>query len=93
MGRYDGGARHISSRRSTTGVVIAKSGVLHGYYVNTVIGAGTVTLSSVEGNFLVIPAAAAAGSWATGLGIAFSGNLTATFVSTGDITFIYDTAT
>lgn len=87
--QYQPVPRYERTRRTTTGAVKVGSGVLHGWYVNTAVAAGAVTLSDSVGNILDIPVAAAAGSYVTNLDIGWSGTLTATFAGTGDITFLY----
>jgi len=72
--------------------VKAGSGVLHGWFVNTAVAAGVVTLTDgmpSPTTLLVIPSGAAAGSYQAGLNIGFATQCYATFAGTGNITFIY----
>lgn len=78
------------SKRSTTGDIKVGSGVLHGYYVNTAVATGTVTVTDgLSATLVVIPIGAAAGSAVVDLDIEFATKCTATFAGTGDISFIY----
>jgi len=66
--------------------------VLHGWFVNTAVAAGVVTLTDgmpSPTTLLVIPSGAAAGSYQAGLNIGFATQCYATFAGTGNITFIY----
>ena len=72
--------------------VKAGTGVLHGWYVNTAVATGAVTLTDgmpSPTTLLVIPVGAAAGSYQAGLNIGFATQCSATFAGTGNITFIY----
>jgi hypothetical protein len=92
MSEYEGVPRNEVQILSASGNVKLGSGELHGWFVNTAVATGAVTLTDgmpSATTLLVIPVGAAAGTYQAGLDIGFATKCYATFAGTGNITFIF----